>query len=207
MLEDIIKQASEELLQREKARDETYSRARKIRVLSKQSILFLHRGETLQAEANLSDAKKLLSEVKKFVALYPELDFYDTVKTAKQEYSEASILYGLNMGKGYPKPSELGVSSTEYILGLADVPGELRRQTIDLINFGTVESAKKNLSIMEDIYLNLISVAEVSLFLKDLRRKLDVTRNVNERTRSEIANEVSREKLRHKLSEFYEKLK
>jgi predicted translin family RNA/ssDNA-binding protein len=59
---------------------------------------------------------------------------------------------------------------------------------------------------MEEIYLNLVSVEEVSLFLKGLRRKLDVTRNVNERTRAEITTEFNREKLRHKLSELEDKL-
>ena len=59
---------------------------------------------------------------------------------------------------------------------------------------------------MEEIYLNLTSVEEVSLFLKGLRRKLDVTRNVNERTRAEITTEASRERLRQKLAEVGEKL-
>jgi predicted translin family RNA/ssDNA-binding protein len=44
------------------------------------------------------------------------------------------------------------------------------------------------------------------LYLKGLRRKLDVTRNVNERTRAEITTEFSRERLRRKLSEIEGKI-
>lgn len=206
MLEEIIKQASEELINREKARDEAYNRARKARTLSKQAILLLHSGDAIRAQANLNNAVQLLAELEEYVLIHPEIAFYEAVTAAKQEYSEASILYGLNTGRGYPTPDELGVSSTDYILGLADVPGELRRQTLDLLRAGDLVAAEKNLATMEEIFLNLTSVEEVSLFLKGLRRKLDVTRNVNERTRAELTIEASRERLRQKLAEVSEKL-
>lgn len=206
MLDEIIKQAQEDLLSREKARDEAYSRARKARTLSKQSILLLHSGEIEKAKNNIADAKKLLDEINAYTDDYPEIAVYDAVSAARQEYSEAAILYGLNTGAGYPSPELLGVSSTEYILGLADVPGELRRQTLDLLRNGELETAEQNLALMEEIYLNITSVEEVSVFLKGLRRKIDVTRSVNERTRAELTLEVSRERLRKKLSEVSEKL-
>ena len=206
MLDEIIKQASEELINREKARDEAYSRARKARTLSKQAILLLHSGETIKAQANLKNAMQLFTELEEYVLGHPEIAFYDAVTAAKQEYSEASILYGLNTGRGYPRLDELRVSSTDYILGLADVPGELRRQTLDHLRAGDLVAAEKNLATMEEIYLNLTGVEEVSLFLKGLRRKLDVTRNVNERTRAELTIEASRERLRQKLAEVSQKL-
>ena len=206
MLSEIIQQASDDLLNREKARDEAYSRARRARTLSKQAILLLHSGETEKAGSNLVEAKRYLSEINEYVSEFPEIGVYEAVSAAKQEYSEASILYGLNTDAGYPAPSELGVSVTDYILGLADVPGELRRQTLDLLRAGDLVKAEGNLALMEEIYLNLTTVEEVSLFLKGLRRKLDVTRNVNERTRAELTIEASRERLRRKLAEVGEKL-
>ena len=206
MLSEIIQQASDDLINREKARDEAYSRARRARTLSKQAILLLHSGETEKAGSNLVEAKKFLSEINEYVSEFPEIGVYEAVSAAKQEYSEASILYGLNTDGGYPVPSELGVSVTDYILGLADVPGELRRQTLDLLRAGDLVRAEGNLALMEEIYLNLTTVEEVSLFLKGLRRKLDVTRNVNERTRAELTIEASRERLRRKLAEVGEKL-
>jgi translin len=206
MLDEIIREASNELLSREKARDEAYSKARRARTLSKQAILFLHIKESEKAEMNLSEAKKLLSEIEETVNNHPEITSYEAVSAAKEEYSEASILLWLNKDKGYPTPKDLGVHSNDYILGLADVPGELRRQTLDLLRSGNLEAAEQNLKKMEEIYLNLVSVEEVSLYLKGLRRKLDVTRNVNERTRAEITTEFSRERLRRKLSEIEGKI-
>jgi translin len=207
MLDDIIRQAQLELLSRERSRDEAYGRARKARILSKQAILLLHSGDSVKAGSNLAEAKNLIIEIDGYVVVHPEIAFYEAVTAAKEEYSEACILYWLIKEQVYPDPEALGVSSQDYIMGLADVPGELRRQTLDLLRAGDLDSAERNLATMEEIYLNLVSVEEVSLFLKGLRRKLDVTRNVNERTRAEITTEVSRERLRRKLTEVEERLK
>lgn len=206
MLDEIIKEASEEILKREKARDEAYSRARKARILSKQSILLLHGGNEAKVESNLSKVKKLLVEINGYATDYPEIAFYETVSAAREEYSEAEILYRLSTGEGYPSPDKLGVSSSDYILGLADVPGELRRQALDALRADDLGTAEEKLVLMEEIYLNLTSVDEVSLFLKSLRRKLDVIRNVNERTRAEITIETSRDRLKRTLAEVSDRL-
>lgn len=199
MLEKVFEKASRNLREREKTRDEAYSRARRARMLSKQGILFMHNGDMGRARGNLDEAGVLLGEIDGYSERFVEIGFYDAVNGARQEYAEACILYGLNSGKGYPTPEELGLDYKDYILGLADVPGELRRQTLDLLRAGDLEAAEGNLGVMEEIYLKLTGMEEASLLLKGLRRKLDITRGVNERTRAEITSEVSRERLRRSL--------
>jgi len=206
MLEEIIKKAAEDLKAREKARDEAYSRARRARVLSKQAILLLHNGDREKAASNLDEAGALLNEIRVYSEEYLEIGFYDAVEAARQEYAEASILLGLNTGKGYPSPELLGLNYKSYLLGLADVPGELRRQTLDLLRAGDLVAAEENLETMEEIYRHLSKVDEVSLLLKGLRRKLDVARSVTERTRAEITTEASRERLRKQLKKVEDKL-
>jgi len=51
-----------------------------------------------------------------------------------------------------------------------------------------------------------VEAEEASLLLRGLRRKLDVTRAVNERTRAEITEEASRAKLTSELRKLGEKL-
>ena len=206
MLEEIIRKAAEDLKAREKARDEAYSRARRARVLSKQAILLLHNGDREKATSNLDEAGALLNEIRVYSEEYLEIGFYDAVEAARQEYAEASILLGLNTGKGYPSPELLGLNYKSYLLGLADVPGELRRQTLDLLRAGDLVAAEENLETMEEIYRHLSKVDEVSLLLKGLRRKLDVARSVTERTRAEITTEASRERLRKQLKKVEDKL-
>jgi translin len=206
MLEEIIRKAAGDLKAREKARDEAYSRARRARVLSKQAILLLHNGELGKAEGNICEASVILEEIKEYCKEFTEIGFYDAVEAARQEYAEASILLGLNTGKGYPSPELLGLNYKSYLLGLADVPGELRRQTLDLLRAGDLVAAEENLENMEEIYRHLSKVDEVSLLLKGLRRKLDVARSVTERTRAEITTEASRERLRKQLKKVEDKL-
>ena len=206
MLEEIIRKAAGDLKAREKARDEAYSRARRARVLSKQAILLLHNGELGKAEGNIGEASVILEEIKEYCKEFTEIGFYDAVEAARQEYAEASILLGLNTGKGYPSPELLGLNYKSYLLGLADVPGELRRQTLDLLRAGELVAAEENLETMEEIYQHLSKVDEVSLLLKGLRRKLDVARSVTERTRAEITTEASRERLRKQLKKVEAKL-
>lgn len=206
LLEDVIRKAADDLKARETARDEVYRRARRVRVLSKQAILMLHNGDLAKASVNLDEAGQLLKEIKVYSGKFPEIDFYDAVEASRQEYAEARILYGLNTGSGFPSPEAIGLRYNDYILGLADVPGELRRQTLDLLRLGEIKAAEVNLAVMEEIYLNLTGIEETSLLLKGLRRKLDVVRVVNERTRAEITTEVSRERLRKRIEGLSEGL-
>lgn len=199
ILKNIIEEAAKELSHRETVRDQVLSRARKARMLSKQAILYLHNRDTENATQNLDKASQLLKEISEYSDKDQEIQYYDAVIAARQEYSEAKILYQLNTANEYPEPEKLGVSTTDYILGLADVPGELRRQTLDLLREEKLEQAKINLDRMEEIYLHLLSMEEVSLLLKGLRRKLDVIRSVTERTRAEITSETSRQKLIEEL--------
>ena len=202
----IIAEAVRGLRDRETARDEALGRARRTRMLSKQAILHLHNLEPGDAEDRLLEAGRLLMEIVGYTAEHPEMEFYEAVEAARQEYAEAQILYGLNTGTGYPSPESLGVPETDYIMGLADVPGELRRQSLDHLRAGSLDRAEDNLREMEEIYMSLVEAEEASLLLRGLRRKLDVARVVNERTRAEITEEASRAKLTYELRKLGDRL-
>jgi translin len=205
VLEDLIKRAAEELQGREKARDEVLKRARKARQLSKQAILFDHNKKPNEAKKNLIEASQLLNETKPYIQAYSELNYYEEVEAAYEEHAEAQILYSL-INKGiYPTPESICTNPTRYLLGLGDVPGELRRETLDALRIGDLEMAETHLSRMEEIYLNLIAMEDASL-LKGLRRKLDIARGVIEATRSEITAETGRRRLSNQMKHLTEKL-
>ena len=207
MLEDLVRRATEELRGREAARDEVMSRARRMRMLSKQTILLIHNDAKEKAAANLEDARKLFEETRPHVERYPELNYYEDVEAALEEYAEAAILLGLETKSAYPEPEDIGVGLTSYLLGLCDVPGELRREALDELRIGDFEAAEVYLRRMEEIYLNLVSVEEASLLLKGLRRKLDIARGVIENTRAELTAEAGRRRLNESVSRLSERLK
>jgi translin len=205
LLEDLIRRTSEALRLKNQALDEIMDRARKSRVLSKQAILLLHQGKIEEAESRLKKVKQLLTELNEVANGYPELRFYEQVSAAWEEYAEASIIFSINSGESIPDPERLSIPLSSFILGLGDVPGELRRQALDALRLGDIGIAEDRLRIMEEIYLSLTSLEEAPM-LKGLRRKIDVARGVTERTRSEVTAEVGRRRLDEAVRSLREKL-
>ncbi len=197
-LQKIINQAAQELQFREKARDEALTRARKARQLSKQAILLDHNNQRDKAKTNLAEARHLLDEIQPHAEAYPELNQYEEVEAAHEEHAEATILHALLTKGKYPTPEQAAATPTRYLLGLGDVPGELRREALDALRTGDLEAAEKHLARMEQIYLHLVAMEDASL-LKGLRRKLDIARAVIEATRSEVTAETGRRRLSDQL--------
>jgi translin len=206
LLEDLVRRATEKLRGREAARDEVLGRARRARMLSKQAILLIHNDAQEKASANLEEARRLFSDFKPHIDQYPELNYYEDVEAAFEEYTEAAILLRLKFKKTYPDPEDIGVDLTSYLLGLCDVPGELRREALDELRKGDFEAAEAYLKQMEEIYLNLVSVEDASLLLKGLRRKLDIARGVIENTRAELTAEAGRRRLNESVSRLSKKI-
>ena len=205
LLEELVKRGAEELRLRDKALDKVMERARKARILSKQAILRIHAGDTSEAERRLEEASDLISKMDAVIEEHPELGRFDQVSAAKQEFSEASIVMGLTTSGEFPDPVALGVPMTSYLMGLGDVPGELRRQALDALRLGDIETAEARLSTMEEIFLSLVTMEEVPL-LKGMRRKLDIARGVIERTRSELTAEAGRRRLGESVKRLTDRL-
>lgn len=205
MLEDLVRRAAEELRLREQAIDEVMARARRARVQSKQAIQQIHVGSMDEAQSKLGEVAEILRVMKEFIGERAELGCFDAVRAALQEYSEARILHGIVSSGTFPTPEEVGVPIDTYMLGLGDVPGELRRQFLDALRLGDLETAEARLDTMEGIYLGLVSMEEGPL-LKGLRRKMDIARGVIERTRSELTAEVGRRRLSESVKRLSEKL-
>ncbi len=204
-LKRIIGEDTDELQGREKARDEVLNRARKARQFSKQAIMLDHGRDPGRAAENLAEAHSLLEEITPYVRSYTELMFYEEVEAAHEEHAEAWILHTLLEGKPYPTPTEAGADVLAYILGLGDVPGELRREALDDLRTGELAKAEAHLAEMEEIFLQLVAMEDASL-LKGLRRKLDVTRSLIEVTRSEVTAETGRRRLAETLEGIADRL-
>ena len=143
--------------------------------------------------------------MKPYIQDHPELSQYDEVEAAHEEHAEATILHTLLQEDKYPTLEQAAATPTRYLLGLGDVPGELRREALDSLRIGDLEKAERSLNRMEQIYLHLVAMEDASL-LKGLRRKLDITRGVIEATRSEITAETGRKRLSDQLIRLTEHL-
>lgn len=185
----------EELREKEKIREEAQRIMRKATRLSKQAILFIHQERVSEAEGLLSEAKELFEELHRICEQSPDLMYTGTVNAAFQEYVEARIFLGIVKEDRFVSPEESGVSGVNYILGLADVVGELRRRSLDAFRKGDISSAEHCLEVMEHIYVELTAMDDAYMLVPGLRRKCDVARRIIETTRGDVTIEVQRRSL------------
>jgi translin len=124
------------------------------------------------------------------------------VNAAHQEYAEAKTLLALVEESRFVSPEEISVPSIDYVLGLADVIGELRRRALDSLREGKVKTAEKCLYLMEEIYVELMAMDEAYMLVPGLRRKSDVARHLIETTRGDITIEARRSSLERSMKDL-----
>jgi len=194
-LKKTIHELQKEFGRKDAARERLLEATRTATRLSKQAIMEIHQARLGQAEKILRKAGGVLDEVRGFCRDHPDLEHSGALSNAYQEYVEAQVLLNLCRKGAFLNPREVGVPSIPYVLGLADVIGELRRRAIDALRLNDLQKAEKSLSQMEQIYLGLISLESAYSLTPQLRRKCDVARHLIEATRGDVAVETRRSQL------------
>ena len=142
-------------------------KSRDVLKLSKQVIYAIHRDELKQASLLL---KKIESERKQLNSIAkhsPKLVFEGSYKVAIQEYVEAVLYYNfVKIGKLIDLP----VLADHYILGLADLPGELVRKAVFLAGKGEVAKVVKIKDQVDNIYGEML---KFDFRDNEIRRKVD----------------------------------
>ena len=198
----ILSKIEKELKEREVVKDELYGAMRKATRLSKQATFSVHKGKMKEAKRLLTDAKGLFGKLDTVSKTHQELANAGIVDSAFQEYSEAHIFLELVENGKFVGAEEISVPSTSYVLGLADVVGELRRRALDFLRNGNVQSARKSLETMEIIIDELMSMDEALRAVSELRRKSDVARRIIEATRGDVTIEVRRSSLERSIKQL-----
>ena len=206
-LKSLLTEIQEELKKREKAKEKVQNIMRKATRLSKQAILLTHQKRIKESKDLLKEAKSLFKQLQRICKKYPDMFYSGMVNAAFQEYAEANILTELIENERFPSPSEIEVPVVDYILGLADVIGEFRRQALDALRKGDVPYAEKCLEVMETIYVELMTMEDGYILVPGLRRKCDVARRIIETTRGEVTVEARRSSLEKAIKNLEKKLK
>lgn len=109
------------------------------------------------------------------------------MRDSRVEFVEATCLFSLVTRNSIPSYSDLKVRPDEYLLGLADFIGELRRRCLEQIRMGEYEKASSTFGVMETVYEFLWGFEYPKKFVKDLRHKLDIDRKLIDETRFILA--------------------
>ncbi len=149
-------------------------------------IKHIHRQEYEDYNTKLNVIKANHGNLVKIINNHPGV-FDKHLKTPEQEYIEVIALYSIINKESIPSPSELNVNPLNYTLGLADTIGELRRYALDNIRKSQTEGLNRLLEDMDEIYTYLFSIDYPSGITQDLRRKVDIARNIIEKTRGDVS--------------------
>ena len=194
-LKNLLGKIQDELQKREIVHEEVQRDMRRATRLSKQAILFTHQERFKDAKKLLSEADGLFTKLHSTAKIYPDMFYSGLVDAAFQEYAEAQTLLSLVEKNRYVSPEQINVNSVSFVLGLADVIGELRRRALDSLRKEDVKTAESCLHSMDEIYAELMSMDEAYMLVPGLRRKSDVARHVIEATRGDITIESRRSSL------------
>jgi len=201
-LRETLERIREELARKDELRQEIQIATRRVNRLSKQAIFQIHKSNMEKAEETLREAKETLSKIRRIAIDYPDLLYMGSVDSAFQEYAEASILLSLIRESRFVGFEELEVPMTSYVLGLADVIGELRRRALESLRKDDIEEAESCLELMETIYEEIINLEEIQLLVSGLRRKCDTGRRIIEATRADVTIESGRVSLEREIAEL-----
>ncbi|MDI3541406.1 MAG: translin [Candidatus Methanomethylophilaceae archaeon] len=184
-LSGIIDTIVAEMDKEEELRERSFQDARRIIRISKRAVQAIHRDE--DPRPYLEEAHRRVADLSAYLS---GSSVRGAAEDAMMEMTESFILNAVLEKKEIPSPQELGVNSRAWVLGLADVPGELRRRCLDLMRDGKIEEADLLLQKMEEIHEAIMAFDHPDAVLP-IRHKQDVSRSVLERTRGDIATALA----------------
>jgi translin len=188
MLREQLRLAIREMEELNEVREEAIRNSRRWISIARNSILESREFRNLRNVEktlleSLRDVREFIGELKSKPG-FSELAA-SVVQDAVQELVEGIVLCKIVMGEEVPNHIELGVGAREYLLGVSDVVGELRRIALHYLKEGNVRGAEELVEIMEEIYEGINSAVFPDSLIP-LRRKVDEARIMIEKTISEI---------------------
>lgn len=185
-LENIADRIRQNFDIRTSKRDEALKQARQLTRACSLAIRAVHRDDMEGMEASLADAQKLADTLRADLKEHPELFYAGYTQDSLKEFVEANVTCALIQKKPLQTPEELGVEDATYLNGLAEVVGELRRRTLDILRSGYSEEAERLLGHMDEIYAVLVTIDYPDAITNGLRRQTDLARGIIEKTRGDV---------------------
>lgn len=189
---------------KDRAREEAFRLSREVIRLCSSSIRSVHRNDLTSAERLIGEAAVGLERIHEVLKDHQDVRYAGFVDGAEQEYAEARCVYSITTQHQILAVDEVGVEPVNYLAGLGDVTGELRRHILDLIRAGRAAEGEYFLGIIEEIYYLLMLFDYPDAITRGLRRKSDLARSMLERTRGDLTNALELAKMQESLSSFRE---
>lgn len=205
-LEQITDQIRKTFDARTAARDQALAQARQLTRACSLAIRAVHRDDTDIMQTHLAEAGQLANTLRSSLAEYPDLFFAGYTQDALKEYVEANITCALIRNEALLSPQDLGVEPATYLNGLAEVVGELRRRSLDILRHGYSTEVERLLGIMDEIYSVMVTMDYPDAITNGLRRQTDLARGIIEKTRGDITFSLKGEHLEQAIGKLIREL-
>lgn len=185
-LEQIADEIRKSFDLRTKMRDEALALTRQLTRACSLAIRAVHRDDKDGMHGHLAEAHTLADKLRGDLAGHPDLYYAGYTQDALKEFVEAMVTCALIQNQPLLTPDELGVEKATYLNGLAEVVGELRRRTLDILRHGYSQEAERLLGYMDEIYSVLVTIDYPDAITNGLRRQTDLARGIIEKTRGDV---------------------
>jgi translin len=199
-LEGIAEKIRQDFDRRTASRDGALAQARQLTRACSLAIRAVHRADSTSMQEQLKEARRLSQALIDGLQQHPDLYYAGYTQDALKEYVEANVTCALIQNRPLPAPEELGVTGFTYLNGLAEVVGELRRKTLDILRHGYSQEAERLLTIMDDIYAVLVTMDYPDAITNGLRRQTDLARGIIEKTRGDMTFSLRGEHLEQAMA-------
>lgn len=196
-----------ELNAKNAARDKALVTSREAIRYCANAIRAIHRNEFDDAQALLKEARSRVRETALELKDYLDIYYAGYVQDAQKEYTEAETMYSFIRDLPIPSHKDLGVEAAPYLNGLGEAVSECRRSVLDIMRKGDLDRAESLLRIMDDVYYVLIGFDYPDAITGGLRRTMDQTRAVLERTRGDLTVTLRQQELEKALNQAVEVFK
>ncbi len=205
-LQSIADQIRKDFDARTSARDQALAQARQLTRACSLAIRAVHRDEVDVMNAHLAETRTLAQSLKNDLAGHPDLYYAGYTQDALKEFVEANVTCALIRKQPLLTPEQLDVPGFTYLNGLAEVVGELRRRTMDILRHGYSQEAERLLGIMDEIFSVLVTMDYPDAITNGLRRQTDLARGIIEKTRGDITFSLRGEHLEQAIGRLSSQL-
>lgn len=181
---DRLDAARDRLEGKDRTRDEMLNAKRGLTSNARRIVNRVHQGDLEQARILYEGLLGDVDQVRDLVAEHPDLWHSGALRNALTEVAEAWAVLTL-VGEPEDLPDE-HVTDEALVLGLGDAVGEIRRIALDALIEDRVDDAIHRLRQMEALLEALLTI-DVSSGVVDHRHKVDVARQLVDKTRGKIA--------------------
>jgi translin len=205
-LEAITEQIRKTFDARTSARDLALAQARQLTRACSLAIRAVHRDDVETMNQQLGEARQLADTLRSSLTKFPDLFHAGYTQDALKEFVEANVTCALIRNEPLQTPEDLLVEPSTYLNGLAEVVGELRRRTLDILRHGYSQESERLLGIMDEIYSVLVTMDYPDAITNGLRRQTDLARSIIEKTRGDITFSLRGEHLEKSIGKLIDQL-